>query len=123
RLCSRRESWGRPWRRPSPQGRGKPPWRRCNKLRGRDAAAKNLGTHGAKEQRDEKNAKGREHDEQGPQHRLIDTRPAHAKKALTLLQRVPPVDREFDDRDIYRPNEDEDRRDAAGARWVFEGAP
>ena len=48
---------------------------------------------------------------------------AHREDARRLVQRVPPIDREFDHRNIERPDQRKHRDDAAGAALVLEGAP
>jgi heme exporter protein C len=57
------------------------------------------------------------------EHRGIDAGTALPKKARRLMQRVPPLDRKLDDRNVDRADEDQDRYDAPCPRGVLEGAP
>ena len=87
-----------------------PPPRTCTAIIDSNAAAQNFGAHGLEMQPQEKKAISKRHDQQRPQHRGIDRRPAKAHDAGRLVQRVPPIDREFDDRNV------DDADDGSGSR-------
>ena len=63
------------------------------------------------------------HDEQRHQQAGVDGRPAHAEHRGRLVQRVPPVHRELDDREVDGADQRQDRGGAAGAGGVVDGAP
>ena len=87
------------------------------------AAAQDLVAHGGEMQRDEQQREGQRHHQQRHQDRRIDRRAAEAQHRGRLMQRVPPVDRELDDRQVDRADQRQDRGGAAGARRVLDGAP
>ena len=63
------------------------------------------------------------HDEQRRQHRRVNGRAAGAEDALTLVQRVPPVDRELDDRQVDGADQRKDRRRPRRPPRIFHRLP
>src|ERR1700687_6270604 len=59
-----------------------------------------LRTHAQEQQRQKKESEPQTHQQKWPEDRGIDGGPAQAKDALRLVQRVPPIDGELDDRDV-----------------------
>src|SRR5689334_20803311 len=71
---------------------------RLQDLHGARASSQDLIAHGGKMQREEQKRESERHDGERPQYRWIDGRAAGAEDRLALMQRVPPVHGEFDDR-------------------------
>src|SRR6266481_623636 len=90
---------------------------------GADAPAQDLVAHGGEVKGDEQQREGKRHDSQWYQHARINRRSAHAEDRGGLVQRVPPVYRELDDRQIDGADQSQDCRSAAGAAWIIDGAP
>ena len=74
-------------------------------------------------QREEEAGEGERHHDQRPEQRGRDRRPAEAEHRSRLMQRVPPIDREFDDRQIDRADQGQDRRRPRGAARLLDRAP
>ncbi len=66
---------------------------------------------------------GERHDQQRPQQLRRDCGTAEAKHRGRLVQRVPPVDRELDDRQVHAADQCEDRRRARSAAGIFDRPP
>lgn len=62
-----------------------------------------------------------DHEQERVEHRRVDGRAVEAEDGGTLVQRVPPVDRELDDRQVDGPHQCQDRGGAGPARRVLEG--
>src|SRR3546814_12440269 len=65
-----------------------------------DTATPDFVAHRHQMQREEQEGEGEGHHKQGDQEFLIDRRAVQTHHACRLVQRIPPFDREFDDRDI-----------------------
>ena len=85
------------------------------------APAQDFVAHGGEMQREEQQREGHRHDQQRPQNRRIDGRAAHAQDRRRLMQRVPPIDRELDDRNVDRADQRQHRRRARAAARIFGG--
>ena len=73
-----------------------------------DAAAQNLVAHRRQMQRQEQQKERQRHHQQRIEQGRIDRGSAHADHRSRLVQRVPPIDRELDDRQIDGADQDQD---------------
>ena len=74
-------------------------------------------------QRDEQQSEGERHDHQRPKQFWRDGRAAEPEHRSGLMQRVPPIDREFDDRQIDAADQGQDRRRPRRAPRVLDRPP
>src|SRR5712664_1325309 len=74
-------------------------------------------------QRNEQQRKRHRHHQERNQKGAVERRSAHPHHRRRLMQRVPPVHREFDDRQIDRAHQRQDRGGARGARRIFNRPP
>src|SRR5690606_9621333 len=77
---------------------------------GCDAPARYFSSHGHEVQHNEQQREAGRHDEQRPQQAGIYRRPFQSEYRSRLMERVPPVDGEFDDRNIYETYQRNDCR-------------
>ena len=86
-------------------------------------AAADFGAHGDDLQRRKQEGEGERHDKERRQNRCRHCRSISAEHAGGLVQRVPPVDGEFDNRDIDRPDQCQDGDEFCRAQLIVKGAP
>src|SRR5215470_10144035 len=90
---------------------------------GADAPAQDLVAHGGEVKGDEQQRERNRHGSQWHQHAGIDRRSPPAEDRGGLVQRVPPVYRELDDRQVDGADQSQNRGGAAGTAWIIDGAP
>ena len=96
---------------------------RLHQPHGAHAPAHDLVAHGGEVQGHEQQQERERHHQQRREDRGMDGRAAEPQHRGRLMQRVPPVDRELDDRQVDGADQRQDRGGAAGARGIVDGAP
>ena len=106
---------------------------RCGLLRGVAAhmngdhgiasASQNFGAHGLQMQHDKKDRKCQRHDEERPKKRRSDGRAVSSDDARRLVQRVPPVHRILDDRNIDGSDDGQNCGGPSGAPRFIDRLP
>ena len=95
----------------------------CSRCIDAHAPPQDLVAHGGEMQRQEQQRERDRHDQERHREVGMNRRPVEPQHRRRLMQRVPPFDRIFDDRNIDGADQCQDRDRARGARGILDGAP